>query len=299
MNPIELLELTQVTPTVAFHKFVLLSRGKSNDFFCFFEGKDSQYYSSRIKQIVQRSYHPISCGNKKAVLQTYNLFKSSDDYKSYRKAFFIDKDFDESITDSNVYETPCYSVENFYVNEYTISEVLKNEFLLTEADEEFRIALSLFRKENEVFNRETLLFNSWYSALKAKKRKEKLESTNVSLDEKLPKNFICVRIGKITSNYDLNMIKNTFPQAIEVSELEVNVEMKRLLSSDLNAMLRGKFQMWFLFNFLQFLIEDANLHNTILKIKTKFRVDKSNLCSNLSQYAYTPACLINYLSHFN
>lgn len=299
MNPTELLELAKSTPTVAFHKFVLLSRGKTNDLFCFFEGKDCQYYSLRIKQIVKRNYHPISCGNKKTVLQTYNLFKNSEEYKSHLKAFFIDRDFDESIADSNVFETPCYSVENFYVNEYTISEVLKNEFLLTEADKEFETILNLFKRENEIFNNETLLFNSWYSALKTKKRKESLKSTNVSLDEKLPKNFICIRIGEIKSQYDLNLIKSTFPEAIEVSDIEVNQEMEKLRCDDLNTMLRGKFQMWFLYNFLQFLIEDANSKNTILKAKTKYRADKPNLCSNLSQYAFTPDCLIEYLSKFN
>ena len=299
MNPGELLKLTEEASTVAFHKFILLCKGRDTDLFCFFEGKDSQYYSSRVRQLIKRKYHPISCGNKKTVLDTFRLFKNHNDYQKYSKAFFIDRDFDESVNEELVYETPCYSVENFYANSECFTEVLKNEFSLTEEDKEFKILLSLFKKELSSFTKETLLFNGWYAALKKKKRENGYKSTGVSLDDKLPKDFICLKIGAIKSDYDLKKIRKCFPNAIEVSNEEVSNAIAQLNCIKIEDKLRGKFQMWFFYNFLHFLIEDANKSKTILKSKTKFNVDRANIYTQLSQYAITPECLESYLSRFN
>lgn len=298
MNPEELLEITSKTPTVAFHKFVLLSKGRFNDLFCFFEGKDCQYYSLRIKQYVRRNYHPISCGNKNTVLETFMLFESSSDYKNHRKAFFVDTDFDVKINNSNIYETPCYSVENLYANGQVLSEILKNEFGLCEEDKEFKILMGIFEENQNAFNNYTLLFNGWYAALKDKKRREGLRSTKVNLDDKLPKNFIVLKIGFISSRYDLQRIKEFFPDAINVTEDEVNRSIEELKKSDLNFNLRGKYQLWFFCSFLQFIINDANKEKHILSKTTKFNADRGHMISNLSQYALTPDCLIEYLSHF-
>lgn len=298
MNPTELLNLISNAPTVAFHKFVLLSKNRESDLFCFFEGKDSQYYSSRAKLITKRKCHPISCGNKKSVLATYDIFDAHSSYKNHLKAFFIDSDFDPPINKNGVYETPCYSVENLYVNSDCISEILKNEFLLIETDSQYIALMELFENELNVFSRETLLFNAWYATLKKKKRLNGLKSTCVSLDDKLPKGFICLKIGTITSNYDLVKIKATFPKAIEVTEEEVNETIKELNSPLVSQKLRGKFQMWFLYTFLQFLIDDANNSKVILENKTKFNIDRANIYTQLSQYATTTNCLESYLSTF-
>src|SRR5437763_6662955 len=109
----ELIQIVNNSSTVAFHKFVLLSNGRENDLFCFFEGIDSHYYSFRIKQIARRNYHPIVCGNKKSVLETFKKLNSNPIYDKYKKAYFIDRDFDEKNSENKIYETPTYSIENF------------------------------------------------------------------------------------------------------------------------------------------------------------------------------------------
>lgn len=298
MKPEELLKLTENTSTVAFHKFVLLCKDKESDLYCFFEGRDSQYYSTRIKYITKRKYHPITCGNKKNVLDVFDLFSRKEEYKKYSKAFFVDKDFDVSIENEDIYETPCYSVENFYVNSECLSEILKNEFALTEVDEEYKATMTVFQDELSTFSRETLLFNAWYASLKIKKHKEGLKSTFVSLEDKPPKEFICMKIGSITSSYDLAKIRQAFPEAIQVSDDEVMEANSILNCPAIDNLLRGKFQFSFFYNFLRFIIDDANNAKTIFKKKTKFNVDKPNMYTQLSQYAVTPDCLIKYLSRF-
>jgi hypothetical protein len=295
MNPKELIEASKNSPSVSFHKFVLLSRGRENHLFCFFEGNDSVYYSSRIKASCSTEYHPISCGNKKAVLGVY-LMLNNDVYKKYKKAFFVDSDFDDHIGNPEIFETPCYSVENFYVNTYTIKEILKNEFKLIEEDESFQSVISLFEKQLNEFNQATLLFNAWYAALKSK---NSTKSIKVSLDDKLPKDFVCVKVGEIKSKYTLANIKEHFKECLEeVTEDEVEKSRQVLCSKDLSNCLRGKFQFWFLYEFLNYIIEDSNTSNKIMKTKTKFNLNRGQMISQLSQYAYTPQELRTYLQKF-
>lgn len=295
MRPEDLLKLTENTATVAFHKFVLLCKGKESDLYCFFEGRDAQYYSPRIKSITKKNYHPISCGNKKSVVDVHNWVSSHNDYKKYSKTFFVDSDFDNSLNLDGIYETPCYSVENFYVNTKCLSEILKNEFGLTEIDVEYKSIINLFEKELEDFSKATLLFNAWYAGLKSKKQKEGLKSTCVSLSDKLPNDFVCIKIGAITSNYDLQKIMDKFPDAIKVDQEIINAEYSRLNCAEIHQKLRGKYQFSFFYEFLRFLIDDANSKKSILKKKTKFNIDKANMYGQLSQYALTTECLTNYL----
>lgn len=299
MNAQELLTISKQTATVAFHKFVLLCSDKTNDLFCFFEGKDSQYYYPRIRQFADRNFHPISCGNKSTVISTFEIISKSDSYKKFRTSFFIDRDFDSPINIDSIYETPCYSIENFYVNKWCLSEILKNEFGLTENSEEYNQLISLFEEENRTYCEHTLLFNAWYASLKKKKRELSSKSTNVNLDEKIPATFICVKIGNICSNYDLNKIKLLFPDSLDVTYEEVVASLNDLKENDLNCVLRGKFQIHFFYTFLQYIINDANVNHKILKKKTSFRVDKALIHSQLCQYAITPECLKSYLIKFN
>lgn len=298
MRPEDLLKLAENTSTVAFHKFVLLCKGREKDIFCFFEGRDSQYYSPRVKNITKRNYHPITCGNKKSVIDVYGLIAAHREYDKYSTAFFIDSDFDPSVGIERIFETPCYSVENFYVNRDTFSEILKNEFGLTEEDEEYKKAITIFESELSTFSKETMLFNAWYAALKSKKIKEGHKSTNVSLEDKIPKEFVCIKIGSISSNYTLDEINKRFPDAIQITEDEVMEEVKKIQESNVYDKLRGKFQFSFLYNFLRFVIDDANGRKSIIKKRTKFNVDKANMYAQLSQYAVTPKILVDYLKKF-
>lgn len=298
MKPEELLEISEKSSAVAFHKFVLLCKGRESDLFCFFEGRDSQYYSSRIKTISKRKYQPISCGNKKSVIEVYDWLSSHSDYSKYPKAFFVDRDFDPLIGNNGIYETPCYSVENFYVNAECLSEILKNEFSLTEIDVEYNTILELFNTELNKHNECTIFFNAWYATLKQKKIKEKLSTTGVNLDDKLPKDFVCIKIGSISSNYDLDKIKSSFPNAINVTEEEVMSMQQELKKNCTSDNLRGKFQLMFYCEFLKYLIEDANKNKKILSKRTKFNVDRANIYTQLSQYAVTPNCLTKYLERF-
>ena len=112
---------------VAYQDFILHTRANKEGLFCFFEGKDNAYYIPRVKQFTNK-YHPINCGGREKVLKVYDLINNHREYDQYKKAFFIDRDFNPSLSPPNpkIFETPCYSIENFYTSVNVFQEIIKN-----------------------------------------------------------------------------------------------------------------------------------------------------------------------------
>ncbi|WP_299670137.1 DUF4435 domain-containing protein [uncultured Polaribacter sp.] len=294
MSPQDLIEKSRNSPVVSFHKFVLFHRRYRTDLFCFYEGKDSQYYFPRINDYFGENHHPIICGNKKSVVSTFQTIEKK--YPNFKTAFFIDKDFDENIHEDKIYNTPCYSIENLYCSEKVLKRVLKNEFMLKETDSEFEKIIDLFTKNQKEHHNVTSLFNIWYATAKGKAKLEKT-IVNVSLNEKFPKDFATIKIGEFKSNYDLKLIKEKFPDAIDVNEKEIEQSLENFYTIPPEKKHRGKYEIEFFLKFLKYLIEDCNKNKKILKIKTKFKVEASLILTQLSQYSETPECLKKYIKN--
>jgi len=292
MQPQELLNKTK-SPKVAFHKFVLLHRKYQTDLFCFFEGTDSQYYFPRINNYFD-NHHPIVCGNKKSVLETYEFVRTK--YPNYKTAFFVDSDFDAISNKQNLFTTCTYSIENYYCTENVLNRILKNEFFLKVTDSEYNLIMEMFHDRQKEFHQVTSLFNLWYYSAK-EKAKATNQSTNVSLEDKFPKEFISFSFSSITSKYSLDEIKLKFPDAIEISEDEINLNKQPFFSKEPTKRFRGKYEIEFMLKFLNFIIDDANVNKTILKKKTRFKIDSALVLSQLSQYAETPNELHEFLKN--
>lgn len=298
MNPKELLDKARETPSVAFHTFVLLQTDFQNDLFCFYEGNDSAYYYPRIKEYYKGNHHPIICGNKKSVLRTFQ--EVSVKYPLSKTSFFIDRDFDEVIGNNKIYETSCYSIENLYTSKAVVIDVLKNEFNLSENDESFKAAINIFDNNQADYHEKSILFNAWYAVLR-KTCNDKGIETNVNLNCAIPKEFVSIKIGKISNDYNLEQLQKKFPEAIVIKEKDVLIKIQEFRNHSLNKVLRGKFELEYIYEFFRFLIEDANTkeQRNIIKKKTNFRLDKAQILSQLSQYAETPSCLVKYICGFN
>lgn len=126
MSYLDKLKQSRNKPQVAYQEFNLYTRQNKDGLFCFFEGKDNAYYVPRIKHFTD-NYHPIMCGGRDKVLDVYRLINIHREYDKYKKAFFIDRDFNEPLAPHNppIFETPCYSIENFYVSVNVFKEILK------------------------------------------------------------------------------------------------------------------------------------------------------------------------------
>jgi hypothetical protein len=302
MTYVEELRKSRDKPQVAFAEFANATRKNPEHLFCFFEGKDNAYYVSRIKRFIE-NYYPVKCGGKQSVLDVYKLITGKEEYQKYKLGFFIDRDFNSSIGAKNppIFETPCYSVENLYVSVNVFKEILTNELHLSEvSDSIFGKLVNLYEQRQNEFHNSVLLFNSWYACLIEKREKENLK-TGVTLEDKLPNNFVEINLDKVKSLYDFQKIKETFPNSIELDYSTVEKKMEFFKGKEMHKAFRGKYELEFLIKMVREILKDSRTEKKVVSSKIDFSFgDGSNLGQQqalniFEAYAETPISLSKYL----
>lgn len=301
-NPAQLRE-GRDKPQVAYAEFLQSIGQYPGRLFCFFEGKDNTYYVPRIKKFTS-DYQPIRCGNRDSVLKVHKLISNHSEYNKYKKAFFIDRDFNKPIRETlpPIFETPCYSIENLYVSQNSFREILTNGFHLSEVSDKdvFELCYSLYQKRQEEFHNAVCLFNAWYACL-MDVRNATGEPIGVNLDERLPKDFVKVSLDSVTCTYDIETIKNTFPDAHEVEESVLAAKISEFEVCNRASVFRGKYELQFLIDFIRILLSDSQREKTVIKNKVKFAfgdassIGQSQALVIFSAYAETPGSLTAYL----
>ena len=278
-----------------FVEFTRLYKQYESALYCFFEGEDSKYYGIRIKNITKpKKDIYLNCHGKEGVLGIYRMLSSRNHYKTARTGYFVDRDFDRSIYTmgiSQIYETPCYSVENFYTSVQCFSEILKSEFKLTEIDEDFEKCISLYTKLQEEFHNAVELLNAWVACQRDKSSKLNISDLSVL-------RFVKINLNQAISTYKVDDLYQMFPNIPVISEQELDAKRSELRVNTPQKSFRGKFEIEFLFIFLQKLMSEANQGSYPFftrKIKVILSLTKRTIISDLSQYADTPDCLHNYL----
>ena len=311
MPPINLENLRQVKNTpnalvdMALITLSKIIRENVEGIFCFCEGKDARYYGARIKEICTQTDHPISCGSKWGVQRVHFLIQKNTAYTALKKAFFVDKDFDLPLNNLDIYETPCYSLENLYANTHSFSDILKREFSLNITDDDYKKAVLHFENRLNEFNDVVLLLNAWYACQKDHRNVTNIPIAIPSLGNKIPNGFVSLSFDEIKANYTILDIENLFSTARKdnstVLEAKINDFNQK---NDKSCVFRGKFQMEFFAFYLATIAEKGNQ-----KIPTFFKEKRKNhlsihkessekLLSSLAQYAVTPPCLREYLVRF-
>jgi len=283
-------------PVVAYTEFMNSTARLPNHLFCFFEGKDNPYYVPRIKKYTT-NFHPIKCGCRVKVLEVHRLIKNQEVYNNYKKAFFIDRDFNETLPLQSppIFETPCYSIENLYVSKSVFKEILSNEFHLSETTNTlFEKYLNLYAERLNEFHSAILLFNAWYACLIDIRNNDHVE-TGVQLNDKLPKGIIQISIDKVVQNYNFLDLKNKFINATEISQEILNFKIEVFNNYDASKIFRGKYEMEFLIKFIDLMIEDSKNGNEVLKFSFNGALNNVRAISVFSNYAETPETLDDYL----
>ena len=142
------------------------------------------------------------------------------------------------------------------------------------------------------------MFNAWYACLIDIRNTKGIPA--VSLDDKLPKNFIDFTLHSITSKYDLDILKQTFPKASEISETILNEKITAFSTCERHKVFRGKFELQFVLTMIELIIQDSKeAKQTIIKNKVKFvfgeKISNDQAIFIFTQYAETPDSLIDYL----
>ncbi|WP_238899431.1 DUF4435 domain-containing protein [Clostridium sp. YIM B02500] len=280
--------------------FTMYSLGKSNDnvnVYCFFEGDDYQYYCSKINMYLEdgEKVKVFNCDGKSNVLTIYGMIKDRTKDFGDKKLFFIDNDFDKFKIQSNeIYTTPCYAIENFYITDRFIENFFIGEFKISENSNDidrsdFQKGIAYYKKQRDEFIEKVTLLNVWYSL---QQNKIKLNPNKIDL----PNLNKLKELKNLQFPITIDFLKSITPNYINVTPLEIESEKIRLLKDPVKSF-RGKYFLEFLFEVITILTSDEAKNKKIFykKRKASFSIGKSNTVSLLSQYAEVPKCLKEYL----
>jgi hypothetical protein len=295
--------------SVAYMKFTRKAKeieDTSKMLFCFVEGEDSKYYSVRVDLICKELESEFfKCNGKREVLKAYHIIQEHDEYKKHQLAYFVDRDFDETIRNrygNEIYETPCYSIENLYTTMEAFKKIIEHEFKLSEKDNDYEKCLELFKERQKKFHEEMRLLNAWIAYNKELYNKFEDNSLKLNLNNLRLKNLVVIKLEKVDSKYDVEELQEKYSDLEYFNREDLNESLEDFKGINAQKWFRGKFEIEFLRIFVAKLSEEISSNDQeyfSTRKRVSLNLTKRNIISELSQYATTPNCLIDYLSRFN
>lgn len=260
-----------------------------------FEGKDIQYYRSRLEQYLTEDFGYIPCDGKSKVLELREEIKEHSDYKDELCLYFVDADFDDNSDICNkddVYITPCYSIENLYISDKVFEKIISDEFGVNPNDDEqfdlFSKILSEYKARKREFFQCIEEFNFYVYLIK-------INQANLSYNDIKILNLVRIEVDSVIKNY--TCISEVL-KGIDLNNFDLSMAQTHFSDKEPERHFRGKNNFHFLEKFLTKLQEDANKKDgrKIFPRKMSVSYTTQNLLSSYSKYAETPQCLIDFLS---
>lgn len=270
--------------------------------FCVFEGEDAKYYGVRIDALTAiEDRRQIPCRGKEDVLKLYDRVVADERLSKSNTIFFIDHDFDGTrgrMSGDRLYVTPCYSVENLYVNDSVIRRILIEEYGVDnfEDSEEIDSLIVLYNKLLSQFCQCLTTLNAWISLQREREREN--PSSKLNLNNKKLNSFVSISLDKVDQIYTKEDLSSLFPESIEIGDDDLLEREEEFRIVDRVYVYRGKYLVEFLRLFLSLIKEDRHSDNPLYfkqKKNTKLLLSRANILSELSQYAETPDCLRMFL----
>ena len=294
---LEKLRTGREAASTAFMEFTSKRKYHIDHAFCFYEGEDGKYYDHRIRSIFGNDFFHIKAGNKSKVLKVMKLIKDKPEYQSVITMFFVDRDmgFDlEEYKENDVYVTPCYSVENLYVNEESFGMILETEFGLNTYDTDYDKYKKKFVEMYHDFCELMLEFN----ALILIRKEKNLDCGKVNIQRIKTSDLITVDIysGVSKSSKYSNTITE-LKEKLDVKEKDggITLAVKRLLEhGEKSNVFRGKNQFDYMTKFIEQLCNRKD--ELFAPVPTSINISPNqNRLSTYSIYAKTPECLKTFL----
>lgn len=274
-----------------------------NCLFCFVEGKtDSDYYYPKIKILYGTNCLIVNCNCKKNVLAMYDKVYPVD-HATKKLAFFIDHDYDASITRPNLFETECYSIENYYTHPSSFSEFLQHGLHVPSTEFEFTNAMNFYQAAFDGYHASMLEFNAWIAVCKDKQKTCEMRHLE-KLGDTPPEDFLNIEFGSTYSQlYTLDILNDHFKADPRITNEELQAKKIELQSKNFYDIFRGKYELGFLCKLLLNLKHKAEhtkkeKRTTLEKNIVSMNFDLKNLMKNYSAYAYFPKSLRKFILSF-
>lgn len=288
-----------------YHKFCLDKDFHGNHLFLFFESEDGKYYIPRIIEYSNYDYSKLvqyECGGKDEVIKAYNMISKDGFYENVKKAFFVDKDFiPMAEIPTEIYQTPCYSIENFYTSSNVFEKILLREFMLSPISQDFKKCARHYIASQDTFHKNILLINAWLYCQRQIEKQGNRRLVRIN-KFKISKLFKAIAIDnvEIASPVSISSLEVLFPEHYEVSDGQLKDAINSLNMSDQQQTFRGKFELEFLVKVIDDLIRKNKDGDYFTEKKEYIYLNPFiNSLSAFSDFAETPQCLIDFIKRYN
>lgn len=262
---------------------------------------DPKYYRSRLAAHLEKAIEFVRCGGKEKVKELYNFIRMKKGYNDAIFLAFVDRDYDNLLNVNEIYETPCYSIENLYTSFNTLKNYYEDTLKMNEDDIE--IIEKLYKKLFEQYHQSIEELNVWIFAQRLYV-KDNPSKERVTLNDKSLTTFIDFNLNGISSKYRLEDLNRTMN--FEVPEVYISKAREIIETEDWNRALRfrGKFEIKFLHLFVveiqKHIINNGKELPECLPVTKRYKIKTSfsDLMYELSTYAITPSCLKTYIKSF-
>lgn len=305
MNRVEKLGNAGRSYARVWREFIKAHSSLPNSLFCFFEGQDDpRYYGSRIDSYVfegnESRRQNLWCKGKYNLIELHTLISQDSRFNNAWVSFFMDVDFDtdgELPNSQDVYITPCYAIENLYVQSSCFKRILNDEFGISSTDDEFASTVKLYEKRLEEFLAACVELNSWIFLQRTPVGNDKINA-RVNLQNASSEKLFRVKLISVSQKYSVSDLEIFFPNARKLESTELQTQVSKFSACRQADTFRGKYLMYFLKKILTALVEDSNKKKGRQHFQEKRTVTmqlSKNIISELSKYADTPPCLIEFL----
>jgi uncharacterized protein DUF4435 len=255
MSFVDLLRMARSSPAAAFHEFKLDYSPQLNRVYAFFEGhEDASFYVTFLQLYVNlRHLKVYRCGNKRTVYQTFELVT-----KYYPSApgilFFVDKDLSDFLgeswpVDPRIFITEVYSIENYIVCSEVLERYYREFIRLSGVTFDFGVVLKKFEEEMARFHVIMGLITAWIIAERRAGQKPNLGNIQLTHLVDLTDDMSVIPARKESRLVYLRRVTGVVVGV--PTWRRVRVERKSLLHIHPKTYVRGKFEAWFLLEFIR------------------------------------------------
>jgi len=281
MTYIDTIKEAAKTPLTVNLLFKQRYKKNSKEIHIFYEGQDDpSFYTNFLNQKLNNEFQVFHyrCGNKDKVYDNYKKMDWTVLNKN-RVLFFVDKDFSEILNliypvDENIFVTKYYSIENYLVNVDIFHRILR-ELLHINNDEVIIQLTAKFIEQHLIFCNLMHLITAWI--LYHRRKKSDFNLNNLSLKP-------IFSINDKLNIYKKNKINNQklFKYLDEQTGIvtppnvwkDIVYEYRTIKNiSEPKYYLRGKFEIWYLTEFCNSIVDFLNQDVKKGDKKTKFKVN--------------------------
>jgi len=259
MSFADLLRQSRSTPTAVFHQFLTNYDPSEPRVYAFVEGDaDRAFYRAFIDRFLgERRLFIYNCEGKANVFEAYT--RVTQRHPHCRNVFFfVDKDVDELVgknwqADPRIFTTEVYSVENYLTNFGAVDRYLADFVKLRRVSLDIERVTTLFASQLGDFHQTIRPLMCWIIA--ARRSGESVVLSSLKLEKLF--SYDGTRIKRIRRGSPLEYLyKVTQTTASPQLWRQARRVCRELGQRDPKQYVRGKFEAWFLLEFVKRVISD-------------------------------------------